>query len=240
MFEFILPDLGEGIAEGEILKWYVEEGAEIGEDEPLVDVETDKAAVTIPSPRGGAVSALNGKVGDVVNVGDVVAVIDDGSAVAVPAEAPAAAASAPAPEIEAAAAPAPPATPAPAPGASPGAPPAATLRRSPTPSLPQRPPELAGQSCCGIVGAVDIAGPAYNFRAILGQRQHHRQGAQGDMHPTGKPLAPVVPLADLAAEMLGDGCHVAQPGDICFFAPGAQPRVLDSGGSHDVQLLSRQ
>ncbi len=79
MFEFILPDLGEGIAEGEILKWYVEEGGEIVEDEPLMDVETDKAAVTIPSPKGGKISALKGKVGDIVNVGDVVVVIDDGS-----------------------------------------------------------------------------------------------------------------------------------------------------------------
>ncbi len=79
MFEFILPDLGEGIAEGEILKWYVEEGGPIVEDEPLVDVETDKAAVTIPSPRGGTIAALKGKVGDIVNVGDVVVVIDDGS-----------------------------------------------------------------------------------------------------------------------------------------------------------------
>ncbi len=79
MFEFILPDLGEGIVEGEILKWYVEEGGDIVEDEPLMDVETDKAAVTIPSPRGGKISALKGKVGDIVNVGDVVVVIDDGS-----------------------------------------------------------------------------------------------------------------------------------------------------------------
>jgi pyruvate dehydrogenase E2 component (dihydrolipoyllysine-residue acetyltransferase) len=79
VFEFILPDLGEGIAEGEILKWYVEEGGTIVEDESLVDVETDKAAVTIPSPVGGKVVALKGKVGDIVNVGDVVIVIDDGS-----------------------------------------------------------------------------------------------------------------------------------------------------------------
>ena len=79
MFEFILPDLGEGIAEGEILKWYVKEGGEIGEDEPLMDVETDKAAVTIPSPRGGRIAAYKGKVGDIVNVGDVVVVIDDGA-----------------------------------------------------------------------------------------------------------------------------------------------------------------
>jgi len=79
VFEFKLPDLGEGIAEGEILKWHVTEGGSVEEDAPLVDVETDKAAVTIPSPRGGAVKALKGKVGDIVNVGDVVVVIDDGS-----------------------------------------------------------------------------------------------------------------------------------------------------------------
>lgn len=79
MFEFKLPDLGEGIAEGEILKWHVTEGGDVVEDAPLVDVETDKAAVTIPSPRGGRVVALRGKVGDTVNVGDVVIVIDDGA-----------------------------------------------------------------------------------------------------------------------------------------------------------------
>jgi pyruvate dehydrogenase E2 component (dihydrolipoamide acetyltransferase) len=79
MFEFKLPDLGEGIHEGEILKWHVEPGQSIKENEPLVDVETDKAAVNIPSPRSGTISALNAKVGDIVNVGDVLAVIDDGS-----------------------------------------------------------------------------------------------------------------------------------------------------------------
>jgi len=82
VFEFNLPDLGEGIAEGEILRWHVAVGQTIAEDAPLVDVETDKAAVTIPSPRGGKVTALSGKVGDVVSVGALVAVIDDGAAVA--------------------------------------------------------------------------------------------------------------------------------------------------------------
>lgn len=79
MYEFKLPDLGEGIHEGEILKWHVEPGGEIKEDEPLVDVETDKAAVTIPAPAGGVVTTVNGKVGDTVHVGDVIVVIDDGS-----------------------------------------------------------------------------------------------------------------------------------------------------------------
>ncbi len=79
MFEFKLPDLGEGIQEGEILKWYVDKGGEITEDEPLVDVETDKAAVTIPSPRSGKIVDRKGEVGDMVNVGEVFVIIDDGS-----------------------------------------------------------------------------------------------------------------------------------------------------------------
>ncbi|MBK9777192.1 MAG: 2-oxo acid dehydrogenase subunit E2 [bacterium] len=91
MFEFKLPDLGEGIAEGEILKWHVTEGGDVVEDAPLVDVETDKAAVTIPSPRGGRIASLRGKVGDTVNVGDVVVVIDDGAGAKAGAVAPAAA-----------------------------------------------------------------------------------------------------------------------------------------------------
>lgn len=104
MFEFKLPDLGEGIAEGEILKWHVTEGGAVVEDAPLVDVETDKAAVTIPSPRGGRIASLRGKVGDTVNVGAVVVVIDDGAGAA--AAAPEAAKPAPTPAPAAAVAPA--------------------------------------------------------------------------------------------------------------------------------------
>jgi len=79
VYEFKLPDLGEGIHEGEILKWHVEVGDRIEEDAPLVDVETDKAAVTIPSPRAGTITSLGGGEGDTINVGQVIAVIDDGS-----------------------------------------------------------------------------------------------------------------------------------------------------------------
>lgn len=82
MLEFKLPDLGEGVHEGEVLKWYVQPGDEIKEDDPLVDIETDKAAVTIPSPRGGKVVTLNGKVGDTVFVGNIIAIIDDGTGAA--------------------------------------------------------------------------------------------------------------------------------------------------------------
>lgn len=87
MYEFKLPDLGEGIQEGEILKWYVKTGDTIKEDDPLADVETDKAAVTIPSPKGGKIVSLAGEVGDMVAVGDVVVVIDESGEAA---EAPAA------------------------------------------------------------------------------------------------------------------------------------------------------
>ncbi len=82
MYEFKLPDLGEGIHEGEILAWHVEPGQKIEEDAPLVEVETDKAAVTIPSPVGGTVTAVNAAVGDTVTVGSVIVVIDDGSGLA--------------------------------------------------------------------------------------------------------------------------------------------------------------
>lgn len=80
MFEFILPDLGEGIHEGELLVWHVKEGDHVNEDDPLCDMETDKATVTIPSPRTGTVAKLNGSPGDTMKVGQVLVVIDDGSA----------------------------------------------------------------------------------------------------------------------------------------------------------------
>jgi pyruvate dehydrogenase E2 component (dihydrolipoamide acetyltransferase) len=76
VYEFRLPDLGEGIHEGEILRWHVTPGDVVSEDDPLVAVETDKAAVTIPSPRAGRVVSLGAAVGDVVSVGDVITVID--------------------------------------------------------------------------------------------------------------------------------------------------------------------
>ncbi|MFH1418604.1 MAG: dihydrolipoamide acetyltransferase family protein [Planctomycetota bacterium] len=79
MYEFKLPDLGEGIHEGEILKWHVEPGATIEEDAPLVDVETDKAALTIPSPCGGKVVSTSGAIGETVFVGNIIVVIDNGS-----------------------------------------------------------------------------------------------------------------------------------------------------------------
>jgi len=85
MFEFKLPDLGEGIHEGELLQWHVAQGDTVNEDDPLCEVETDKAAVTIPSPRSGTIAALKGAPGDTLNVGDVFVIIDDGSGGQLPA-----------------------------------------------------------------------------------------------------------------------------------------------------------
>lgn len=78
MFEFRLPDLGEGIHEGEVLRWYVKPGDAIAEDAPLVEVETDKAAVTIPSPKGGRVVEVRASEGETVRVGQVLVVLDTG------------------------------------------------------------------------------------------------------------------------------------------------------------------
>ncbi|MFZ5814902.1 MAG: dihydrolipoamide acetyltransferase family protein [Bacillota bacterium] len=86
-FEFKLPDVGEGLHEAELLKWMVNEGDYVREDQPIMEVQTDKAAVEITSPVTGKVVKLLGKPGDILHVHSVVVVFDDGSAGTVPTEA---------------------------------------------------------------------------------------------------------------------------------------------------------
>jgi pyruvate dehydrogenase E2 component (dihydrolipoamide acetyltransferase) len=74
-YEFKLPDLGEGLTEGEIARWLVQEGQEIAEDDPLVEIATDKTTVEIPSPAGGVVTQILVAEGAVVAVGTVLVVI---------------------------------------------------------------------------------------------------------------------------------------------------------------------
>ena len=82
-YEFKLPDLGEGLTEGEIARWLVSEGQEIAEDDPLVEVQTDKTTVEIPSPAGGKVARILVAEGEIVPVGTVLVVIgEDGAAAA--------------------------------------------------------------------------------------------------------------------------------------------------------------
>jgi len=68
---FKLPDIGEGVVEGEVVQWHVGIGETVSEDAPIVDLMTDKATVTIPSPTSGVVSSINGKVGDMIAVGSM-------------------------------------------------------------------------------------------------------------------------------------------------------------------------
>lgn len=74
-YEFKLPDLGEGLTEGEVARWLVAEGDEVAEDQPLVEIQTDKTTVEIPSPAAGTVTSILVPEGQVVPVGTVLVVI---------------------------------------------------------------------------------------------------------------------------------------------------------------------
>ena len=136
--EFKLPDIGEGIAEGEIVSWKVKAGQAVKEEDEFVEVMTDKATVTITVPFTGVIKELRCKEGDVVPVGSVIAVIDAGAAGgAAPAAAAPAPAAAPTPiptPAPKAAAPTPP--PAPAPAPAPVAPPKPAVPPPPVPAAP--------------------------------------------------------------------------------------------------------
>ena len=62
-FEFKLPDIGEGVSEGEIVEWHVSPGDSVAEDDPMVEVMTDKATVTIGAPKPGTIKELRYEVG---------------------------------------------------------------------------------------------------------------------------------------------------------------------------------
>lgn len=82
-YAFKFPDVGEGITEGEIVKWRVKVGDKVKEDQVLVEVETDKAVVELPSPKTGTILELHADEGKVVKVGDVIVTIgEEGEAIA--------------------------------------------------------------------------------------------------------------------------------------------------------------
>ncbi|MGE4232732.1 MAG: dihydrolipoamide acetyltransferase family protein [Bacteriovoracia bacterium] len=93
--EFKLPEIGEGVHEGEIVKWLVKAGDSIAVDQPVVEVMTDKATVEIPSPNAGKVVQLHSKEGDIIKVGQTIMTLDAESSAS--ASAPAKTASAPKP-----------------------------------------------------------------------------------------------------------------------------------------------
>jgi pyruvate dehydrogenase E2 component (dihydrolipoamide acetyltransferase) len=74
--EFKFPDVGEGIAEAEIVRWLVKEGDSVNEDQDLLEVETDKAVLTLNSPYTGKIKKLHGQEGEIIKVGDVLTTVD--------------------------------------------------------------------------------------------------------------------------------------------------------------------
>ena len=155
--EFKLPDIGEGIAEGEIVSWKVKAGQAVKEEDEFVEVMTDKATVTITVPFTGTIAELRCKEGDVVPVGNVIAVIDAGAV--------GGAAAAPAPSKPAAAP-----TPPPAPAAK-AAMPAPTPVAAPKPATPPPVPVAAAVAAPAAVAFVQaspgkvLAAPATRRRA---------------------------------------------------------------------------
>ena len=92
MIEFKLPDIGEGVAEGEIVKWLVSEGDVVAEHQSIVEVMTDKATVEVPAPAAGRIDKILAAEGDSVPVGSVIYHLAGDGAAAAPAAAPAVAA----------------------------------------------------------------------------------------------------------------------------------------------------
>ena len=123
---FKLPDIGEGVVEGEVVQWHVAAGDAVSEDDPIVDVMTDKATVTIPSPVTGVVSLLSGEVGEMVAVGSTLVEFDSDAAAAVASE------PEPVAEPEPEAEPAPAAEPKPIPAPTPTAPEPAAAPAAPS------------------------------------------------------------------------------------------------------------
>ncbi len=81
MSTFRLPDLGEGLAEAEIVEWHVKVGDHVRVDQPMVSVETAKAVVEVPAPFSGVVTALRGAPGDIVPTGAPLIEFDSGTVV---------------------------------------------------------------------------------------------------------------------------------------------------------------
>lgn len=77
VLEFKLPDIGEGIAEGEIVKWHVSAGESVQEHQTVVEVMTDKATVEVPAPRAGTITELRAQEGETIPVGNVIFLLDE-------------------------------------------------------------------------------------------------------------------------------------------------------------------
>jgi 2-oxoisovalerate dehydrogenase E2 component (dihydrolipoyl transacylase) len=155
-----MPDIGEGIAEVELVEWHVQPGDTVAEDQVLADVMTDKATVEIPSPVNGRVLALGGKVGEVMAVGtELIRLEVEGPGNVAAGAAPVTARAAPAPARGSAT---------PPPGAGPtgaGAPRPPPAPPSPAPPAPAPKPSAAAPPTMRPAGSRPIASPAVRRRA---------------------------------------------------------------------------
>ncbi|HZW72410.1 MAG TPA: dihydrolipoamide acetyltransferase family protein [Caldimonas sp.] len=208
-----VPDLGEGIAEVELVAWHVQPGDAIAEDQGLADVMTDKASVEIPSPVAGKVLALGGEVGQMLAVGsDLIRIeIDDGTAIATAAPAPVAAEPAAA-ASEAAAAKTPVAAKttaaAPQPAAAPSSGPTpAPSRATPAPPLSPRPASrpLASPAVRALAWelGVDLASVAATGTAgRITRADVETHAARGGARPAARARAPVAAAGSDATEAI--------------------------------------
>ncbi|CAB3837592.1 2-oxo acid dehydrogenase subunit E2 [Achromobacter sp. ACM03] len=200
-----MPDIGEGIAEVELVAWHVKIGDMVAEDQPLADVMTDKATVEIPAPVVGRVVALGGDVGQVMAVGgELIRLEVEGEGNLKPgADAPPAkAAAAPAAAQPAAAAPAP--QPAPAPKAEPAAP----AKPAAPPAAPAKPARQASAAVARQPGDKPLASPAVRKRAWdLGIELRYVHGSG----PAGRILH-----EDLDAYLQGQGGGAQARGGVAY------------------------
>lgn len=167
VYEFRLPDIGEGVAEGEVVQWFVKEGEVVREDAPLVSVLTDKANVEIPSPKAGRILRLHAQPGEKVKVGGLLVTID-------------AEGSAPAP------------TPSGAPAASPGAPGPAVPLKAPSSSSP--PSEPAGRVLATPNVRRIAAERGIDLARVKGTGPNGRV-TEGDLGSAASPAAPAAATA---------------------------------------------
>jgi 2-oxoglutarate dehydrogenase E2 component (dihydrolipoamide succinyltransferase) len=186
----LLPQLGESIAEGTIVKWLKKVGESVGKDEPLFEISTDKVDAEIPSPAAGVLLSINAKEGETVAVNSVVAVVGEAGA------SPAAAAPAPAP-VQAAAAtatsvPAAPAAPvAKAPAAAPGS--VEELRRTKSSPVVRK---IAAEHNVNIA---DIPGTGISGRVTKSDILSYVQNRPASPAPAAPTLAPAVAPAPVPA-----------------------------------------
>jgi pyruvate dehydrogenase E2 component (dihydrolipoamide acetyltransferase) len=251
--EFTLPELGENVAAGDVIRVLVKPGDAIQKEQPVLELETDKATIEVPSSVSGTVSAVKVKAGDKVKVGQAILTVDD--AAGQPAQTPAApdksAAAPKADEAKAAAAPkpadaanewdVPPAQEAPAQPESPPSPEASAGQPSPQASArPPSPEASAGQGKPEAPGRAEAARRPATILDMRSPRQAQPAAEPGaPEQPSGPPVAAAPSVRRLARELgvdiarvqgSGPGGRIA-PDDVTAFVRSGAPKAAPAAGA---------